>query len=301
MTPAILNLSLDHHARDTQYPTPQTNISSTSHSTESVETYGQVRLSGFCFHFVPAAFSLGAPVINLTVPVSGRVRSLVLRAMRNRASRHVQEGAPLSARFLSTVAVAQRITQTSTSTLANRYTALPNPTRRLRHLTLLINLPGALTLTFLFAKALHGYTASICLSNAKRRLASTRVLDLGIPPGPPKRFGSRIATNTARHDTVDIPGRAQHTQATIRCSPAVVQWPSPLDHRVLIDAPRDPPTITPPPMFKSRSLHASGRHLRSIRAPPPALSQRPYAQRGNGWGGGHPGYYMGRGNAIFLN
>ncbi|KAJ6548405.1 hypothetical protein B0H19DRAFT_1265244 [Mycena capillaripes] len=35
----------------------------------------------------------------------------------------------------------------------------------------------------------------------QRRLASVRV----IPPGPPKRFGSRIATNTTRHDTVHIP------------------------------------------------------------------------------------------------
>ncbi|KAJ7692791.1 hypothetical protein B0H14DRAFT_3175399 [Mycena olivaceomarginata] len=111
--------------------------------------------------------------------------------------------------------------------------------------------------------------ASICLSNVKRRLASVRVLDLRIPPGPPKRFGSRIATNTARHDTVDIPGRAQHTHATI-------EWAGPLDHRVLIDAPRHAPTITPPPVFKSRSLHACGRNLRSIRAHPPALSQRPY-------------------------
>ncbi|KAJ7080133.1 hypothetical protein C8R44DRAFT_895516 [Mycena epipterygia] len=104
----------------------------------------------------------------------------------------------------------KRKTQTNTSTPANRYTTLPNPTRSLRG---------------------PSYTASICLSNAKRRLASARVLDLRIPPGSPKRFGSGIATNTARHHTVDIPGRAQHTHAAIRCSPAVLKWPSPLDHR----------------------------------------------------------------------
>ncbi|KAJ7885903.1 hypothetical protein B0H14DRAFT_2563604 [Mycena olivaceomarginata] len=40
MNPAILNLSLDHHAHDPQYLAPRTNISDTPHATESVEAYG---------------------------------------------------------------------------------------------------------------------------------------------------------------------------------------------------------------------------------------------------------------------
>jgi hypothetical protein len=84
MNPAILNLSLDHHARDTQYLTPQTNISSTSHSTESAETYGIGSVSLVCvFHLVPAAFSLGAPVfiVLLALPTAS---SLALQAPRMR-------------------------------------------------------------------------------------------------------------------------------------------------------------------------------------------------------------------------
>jgi hypothetical protein len=73
----ILNLSLGHHARDTQYLTPQTNISSITHSTESVETYRIRSVSLVCaFRFVPAAFSLGAPVF--IVRLAGSPFSLVL-------------------------------------------------------------------------------------------------------------------------------------------------------------------------------------------------------------------------------
>ncbi|KAJ6574115.1 hypothetical protein B0H19DRAFT_1341096, partial [Mycena capillaripes] len=47
----------------------------------------------------------------------------------------------------------------------------------------------------------------------QRRLASARVIDLRIPPGPPKLFGSRIATNKARHDTVHICTRTRAAYA----------------------------------------------------------------------------------------
>ncbi|KAJ7847575.1 hypothetical protein B0H14DRAFT_2583469 [Mycena olivaceomarginata] len=211
MNPVILNLSLDHHARDTQYLKPQTNISSTSHSTESAETYGIGDDSGT----TRQGLGIGVDVIRPRCARNRRLYGTYLRplgvALPDSLRAVLISGARAFAGAQGNAEAREQARLGSASTLANRYTALPNSTRSLRG---------------------PSYTASICLSNAKRRLASVRVLDLRIPPGPPKRFGSRIATNTARHDTVDIPGRAQHTHAAIRCSPAVVKWPSPLDHRV---------------------------------------------------------------------
>ncbi|KAJ6572720.1 hypothetical protein DFH09DRAFT_1460614 [Mycena vulgaris] len=317
MNPAILNLSLDPHARDTQYLTPQTNISGTSHATESVETYGIRYVSLVCvFHFVPAVSSLGAPVfivllagspyslvlgsanaahahprlvlsddsgttrqglgigVDVIRPRRARNRRLYgtylrplgvalpgsLRALRQHDADAAKQRSGIRARAFAgaqgNAEAREHARLGSTSTLANRYTALPNPTRSLRGPRLVLPLlpdrahraedtlpfpliplaplPSLSSSLKLFKVTPPPFVSpmrsdvsqvrafSISVSRLVRRSASAPVMPQprptnNAPPVASLPTTPAVATNAARRDTVDIPGRAQHTDSAIRC------------------------------------------------------------------------------------
>ncbi|KAJ7845784.1 hypothetical protein B0H13DRAFT_2675824 [Mycena leptocephala] len=306
MNPAILNLSLDHNARDTQYLTPQTNISGTSHATESVETYGIRSVSLVCvFHFVPAAFSLGAPVF--IVLLAGSPYSLVLGSASAAHAHPDDSGTTRQGLGIGVDVIRPR--RARNRRLYGTYlrplgVALPGSLRALRQ----HNADAAKQHPCIRARAFAGaqgnaeareqarpaqalsptdtphfrtqraaflhllHSSLQCEATSRKRARSRSLYPAGAPPVASLPTTPAVATNTARHDTVDIPGRVEHTHVAIRCGAG------PLDHRVLIDAPRHAPTITPPPIFKSRSLHACGRNLRSTRAPPSRFLSGPTAQ-----------------------
>ncbi|KAJ6565261.1 hypothetical protein DFH09DRAFT_1081913 [Mycena vulgaris] len=141
------------------------------------------------------------------------------------------------------------------------------------------------------------FVSPIWRLHPQRRLASARILDPCIPccrrvrqsasaPAIPEPRPSNntppvaslpttpaITTKAASHDTVDIPGRVQHTHAAIRCLPAPAHLTAAFSSTPRITPPRSRPA---PYSRTGRSTPTDATCAAPTHPPPPALSQRSY-------------------------